>query len=72
MDEEMIRVAVNRCDYDVGRLEKLFRQDSRDMEECVRGEILTAYQQAVEKGIEQTKEIRRLLWELYNDYGIIK
>ncbi len=72
MDEERIRALIRQCDFDAGRLEKLFRQDSRDMEDCTRGEILTAYQQAMEKGIEQTREIQRLLWELYNDYAIPK
>lgn len=72
MDEEMVRALINRCDHNAGQLETLFRQDAREMEDCTRGEILTAYQKAMDKGAEQTKEIRRLLWELYNDYGIIR
>ena len=72
MDEEMIKAAINRCDQDAGRLEKLFRQDSTDMEECTRGEILDAYRQAMDKGVEMTAEIRRLLAELYIDYAVTR
>ena len=72
MDEEMIRSSIIRCDVSAGRLAKLFLQDAQDMENCTRGEILDAYRQAMNKGVDMALEIQQLLLELYNDYAVPK
>ncbi len=72
MDEETIKALINQCAYKAGHLEKLFQQDSMDMEDCTRGEILVAYKQAVDKGIEMVQTVQHLLEELYNDYAVPK
>ncbi len=64
MDELMTRL--NSSLQLTRELEALMRQDSDELDECTRGQILTAYRDAMEQAISLLRQIRRQL-QIYRD-----
>ena len=53
------------------RLEALLQQDSGEMEECTKGQVLTAYRDAMEQAISLLRKIGRQLQIFYDERKLI-
>ncbi len=57
--------------YTARRLEALLQQDSTEMEECTRGQVLTEYRNAMEEAIGSLRKIERQLQIFYDEQKLV-
>ena len=70
MDPSVLNT-LDTCLDTAWQLEALLAQDSGEMDECTKGQVLTAYQDAMEQAISLLRKIRRQLQILYDEQKLV-